>query len=164
MMRSQERSRAEHPSLHFIEYEQRSVFSTELLRGLQILALRNSDSALRLHRFHDECRELSGAEFCFQRLSILERNLFRSGQHRPEPFAPEWTSHEGEGAARQSVECSLGVEQTGSSCVGARKLDCALHAFTSRTGKENFGKLPACQFAKLGRQFTCSLANVALQH
>ena len=67
-------------------------------------------------------------------------------------------------ATGQTVKSAVGVEQAGSSGVGAAKLDGGLDAFAARAGEKYFGQPSSGAATKTFRQFPSQFWNVALQH
>ena len=97
-------------------------------------------------------------------IEIAERDALGSTQHGAEAVAPEGVAHQGERAAGEPVKTAIGEKQAGAVGVGARKLDCGLHAFAAGIGEVYALQPAAGELDQPLRQLRSAMRNVALQH
>ena len=102
--------------------------------------------------------------FLFEGLEVSEGDRIRFRKERSKSVAPVLAVHERKSAAGQAVKCAVGVEQAGSTGMGAGKFYGSLDAFAARAGKKYFRQAPAGTPGKTLRQFARQFRNVALQH
>ena len=139
-------ARATESSLDFIGNQERSIFSTKLLRANEEISLR-SLTAFPLNGLDHERRHIARTKLAVQFIDVVERHARVEALHqRSEAFGKAFATHQRQRTNRQAVKRAGQRYNAFSFGCGAGEFERAFHCFGAGIAEEHRVQMRRCPF------------------